>query len=375
MRILTAAAAAAIAVASSPASAFTLGEHSPYFAAQYLYEISDSARESDNGHGFQLTFGMALPFLQGFEGEVSFTDLGRKRDIDRNKDYTSTLSFDLLRGLGTYGYRNEAGEPQFPQLKPFGVFGLVLVEEDVAADRNYHAGANAGIGTLIDLGYRGVALRTEARVLAQSNSKSVPSHSSLFDYRVSVGVQVPFAAVLPAAAAPEQAPPPPAECELAVVDPVTGRTDCGDDADGDGVTDGLDECPGTLPGTVVDAKGCPVELTAQVIRGVNFETASAALLPESMRILDGTAEAIKGMNDPSVLVEIGGHTDDVGSQAYNLMLSQQRAEAVRQYLISRGVDAGQLTSQGYGKTQPVADNDTEEGRAQNRRVEFRIILR
>jgi OmpA-OmpF porin, OOP family len=374
MRITTAAAAAVFVAASGPATAFSLSEQSPYFAAQYLFELSDSARDSDNGHGFQLTLGMDFPFLTGFEAEVSYSDLGRKRNIDRSKDYTSALSFDLLRGFGTFGYRNDAGEALFPQIKPFGLLGLAVVEEDVAGDRNYHAGANAGVGALIDLGYRGVALRSEARVLAQSNSKSVPSHSSLFDYRLTLGVQVPFAAVLPAATAADGVPPPPA-CALAVVDPVTGRTDCGDDADGDGVIDSLDQCPGTLPGTVVDATGCPVALTAQVIRGVNFETASAVLLPESMRILDGTAEAIKGMNDPNVLVEIGGHTDDVGSQAYNLMLSQQRAESVRQYLIGRGVDAGQLTAQGYGKSQPVSDNDSEEGRAQNRRVEFRIVLR
>lgn len=375
MRTITAAAAAALAVASSPALAFTLGENAPYFAAQYLHEIGDSVRESENGHGFQLTFGMALPFLPGFEGEVSYTDLGRKRDVDRNKDYTTTLSFDLVRNLGTFGYRNEAGESQFPQLKPFGLLGLAVVEEDVAADRHYHVGANIGVGTLVDLGYRGVALRTEARVLAQANDESVPTHSSLFDYRLTVGVQVPFAAVVPAASPGAVDAPATEECALAVVDPVTGRTDCGDDADNDGVIDSVDQCPGTLPGTTVDNTGCPVALTAQVIRGVNFETSSAELLPESMLILDGTAEAIKGMSDPNVLVEIGGHTDDVGSKAFNLMLSQQRAEAVRLYLIDKGVDSMQLTSQGYGTSQPIADNDSEEGRAQNRRVEFRIILR
>ena len=81
------------------------------------------------------------------------------------------------------------------------------------------------------------------------------------------------------------------------------------------------------------------------------------------------------MNDPNLLIEIGGHTDDRGSALYNERLSQARAESVRQYLIGRNVSADQLTAKGYGASQPLADNDTEAGRAENRRVEFRIVLR
>ena len=88
-----------------------------------------------------------------------------------------------------------------------------------------------------------------------------------------------------------------------------------------------------------------------------------------------TARALKGMNDPNLLIEIGGHTDDRGSVSYNERLSQARAESVRQYLIGRNVSADQLTAKGYGASQPLADNDTEAGRAENRRVEFRIVLR
>lgn len=366
--------AAVASLAVTPAFAGHGGAESPYLAAQYLYEISDNARDSADGHGFQLTFGMALPYFEHLEGEVSYADVRRKRDIDGRRDYTSALSFDLVHRLGTFGWLNDAGQPRFPQFKPFVLGGVALVREDARGDSHYHAGFNVGGGTLVDLGFHGLALRTEARVLGQGNRKSVEGRSSLFDYRLMVGLQLPISVFFPTDAG-EPPPPPPPACDLAVVDPVTGRVDCDQDSDRDGVPDRLDQCPGTLPGTVVDTHGCPVVMSSEVIRGVNFETASAVLLPESKLILDGTAQVIKGMGDPNLKVEIGGHTDNVGSQPFNLMLSQQRAESVRQYLISKGVDSNQLSAQGYGRAQPVADNETEEGRAQNRRVEFRIVLR
>lgn len=370
---LAAAAALLYLPVASANGFFDLKERSPYGTLFGIYEIGESARDSSYGRGFQVTFGITLPDFENLDLEVSYSDVERRRDIDRRKDFTETFSVDLVRRFGTFAFPGADGNPRAPFFRPFVLGGAVLAEEDVRGRKNFHPALNVGGGTLIDLGYRGLALRTEARLLAQNNSKSIEGRSSIFDYRFLVGLQVPFSAFLSQTeAAP---PPPPADCPLAVVDPVTGRVDCDPDSDGDGVPDRLDQCPGTLPGTVVDARGCPMIPSAQVIRGVNFETGSAVLLPESKRILDGTAEAIKSMTDPNLLIEIAGHTDSVGSAAYNLMLSQQRAEAVRQYLISRGVPSQQLTAQGYGKSQPIADNDTEEGRAQNRRVEFRVILR
>ena len=76
---------------------------------------------------------------------------------------------------------------------------------------------------------------------------------------------------------------------------------------------------------------------------------------------------------PQMTIEIGGHTDGKGSEAYNQRLSENRAKAVVDYLVSKGVDAKRLKYKGYGKTMPVDTNDTEEGRAKNRRVEFKIL--
>ena len=102
-----------------------------------------------------------------------------------------------------------------------------------------------------------------------------------------------------------------------------------------------------------------------------FETARWELLDVSKVALDHVAEAL--LAHPAMQVEIGGHTDAVGDDASNLRLSQQRAQAVREYLVSRGVPAARLAHKGYGETQPVATNDTEEGRAQNRRTTFTVI--
>jgi outer membrane protein OmpA-like peptidoglycan-associated protein len=123
--------------------------------------------------------------------------------------------------------------------------------------------------------------------------------------------------------------------------------------------------------TASEAKFVPAPEKPIVLQGVNFEFNKAILLAESKTILDEVASSLK--ERPDVKVEIGGHCDSVGSNAYNLKLSQKRAEAVREYLISKGVKAENLTAKGYGESMPIAPNSTAEGRAQNRRVELKRI--
>ncbi|MFZ3042418.1 MAG: OmpA family protein [Thiobacillus sp.] len=105
-----------------------------------------------------------------------------------------------------------------------------------------------------------------------------------------------------------------------------------------------------------------------VLEGVNFDFDKATLRQEDIGSLDNNVATLKTWGD--VDIEVAGHTDSMGSDAYNMKLSQQRAEAVRNFLISRGVAADRLTAKGYGESQPVADNATEEGRYKNRRVEL-----
>ena len=117
----------------------------------------------------------------------------------------------------------------------------------------------------------------------------------------------------------------------------------------------------------------PVEVkpTHWVLVGVNFEFNSAQLTAQSYPIL---FYAVQNLNDnPDIKVEIQGHTDNIGSNEYNMKLSQRRAETVRDYLVSKGIDPSRLTVKGYGETMPIADNNTPEGRALNRRIEFKIL--
>ncbi len=146
---------------------------------------------------------------------------------------------------------------------------------------------------------------------------------------------------------------------------------CERDSDGDGVVDRRDECPDTPRGTRVDFRGCPFTDEIRLPRVV-FDTDSADLRPESFAVLDGAAETLRRYSD--IQVEVAGHTDSVGSDAYNQRLSQRRAETVLKYLQERGV-TNAIRARGYGERQPIASNATEEGRLTNRRVTLRIVQR
>ena len=146
------------------------------------------------------------------------------------------------------------------------------------------------------------------------------------------------------------------------------------DTDGDGVYDDIDNCI-TIPGPASN-HGCPElkketkQLFEKALQGIQFETGKAVIKPVSFPILNAI---VKVMSDnPTYKLMIGGHTDDVGEDAMNMTLSEDRAAAVANYLISHGVDPLRVTSKGYGKTQPVDTNKSEKGRAHNRRVEFKV---
>ncbi|MDJ0781055.1 MAG: OmpA family protein [Desulfosarcinaceae bacterium] len=154
---------------------------------------------------------------------------------------------------------------------------------------------------------------------------------------------------------------------------------CPVDTDGDGVADYLDKCPGTPAGMIVDAEGCPkatksAKVTAAgtwLYEDIRFANGKADLAASSTPVLQEIATAMKA--NPEVRVEIQGHTDSRGSLAFNERLSQQRADAVRNYLIDQGIAPERMTARGYGPHRPIADNDTADGRAQNRRVELKPL--
>lgn len=111
--------------------------------------------------------------------------------------------------------------------------------------------------------------------------------------------------------------------------------------------------------------------TRAELTGVNFKAGSAELVPSSLKTLDAAIAGLK--RNPKAKVEVQGHTSSEGGDDYNQQLSEDRANAVRDYMIRRGIDGGRLTARGYGSSQPKADNDTEAGRKQNRRIELVVI--
>ncbi len=162
---------------------------------------------------------------------------------------------------------------------------------------------------------------------------------------------------------------------------------CELDRDGDGIVDGDDKCPDVYAKT---ADGCPPAAAAPepaalapaaapqpaqapaptrlVLDDVNFDYDKASLRPEAYPKLNEAAESLKGWGDGKI--EVAGHTDSRGSEAYNMNLSLRRAESVRDYLVTKGIPSDRMVIKGYGESQPVADNATPEGRFQNRRVEL-----
>jgi outer membrane protein OmpA-like peptidoglycan-associated protein len=144
------------------------------------------------------------------------------------------------------------------------------------------------------------------------------------------------------------------------------------DTDKDGIPDHLDQCP-TLPGRF---EGCPRVYAhrnkIRVLEKVHFATDQDVILPESFSVLEEVAEVIKAHPEwQEILIE--GHCDFRASDAYNLDLSQRRANSVMRFLTSRGVEPSRLRAQGFGRSRPIADNRTEEGMALNRRVEFTLV--
>ncbi len=144
---------------------------------------------------------------------------------------------------------------------------------------------------------------------------------------------------------------------------------CELDSDHDGVVDSLDKCPGTSANVRVDSDGCPFSgETLLVLENINFATDSAELSGDAEIILDRAVQMLKQKSGVSVNIE--GHTDSRADEDYNQRLSLRRAAAVRDYLVSRGIDGSRLTAVGRGENYPVASNETKDGRLKNRRVEF-----
>jgi outer membrane protein OmpA-like peptidoglycan-associated protein len=153
---------------------------------------------------------------------------------------------------------------------------------------------------------------------------------------------------------------------------VTNESGCPEDSDRDGIPDYMDRCPNTPPDVEVDEKGCSKILKKIIIQGdANFEFGKARLLSSAYPLLNNLAQIMK--DHPETKWRIEGHTDSKGLESYNMELSRKRALSVVGYLVNLGVKSNQLDIVPMGESYPIAANDTEEGRAMNRRVEIKII--
>ncbi len=160
----------------------------------------------------------------------------------------------------------------------------------------------------------------------------------------------------------------------------TAVNDLKKDSDGDGVADQFDKCPNTPAGTVVDGSGCPIVfpkpdtvkmggtgVATAAYSNIQFEFDSSVLKTSSYPVLDATSADLRANHST---ITLAGYASSEGTAAHNMRLSRDRANSVKTYLVNSGVDSKRLKIKAFGETHPIADNSTEEGRIQNRRVEF-----
>ena len=254
-----------------------------------------------------------------------------------------------------------------------------LLEAEGYNENGWDPMATLGAGIQYNMSER-IALRGEiaARYDHDNNTRgnlsdalgyTVAHENGYTDAIISVGLVYNFGAAAPAAAVVPAEPPAAPDCRTL-------------DDDNDGVNNCDDRCADTPAGTVVGPDGCPQKVVID-LRGVNFKfdrpkTGESNIEPtlqvptaDSIAILDQAVDALNRY--PEIKVELNGHTDAIGTDAYNQGLSERRAQIVADYLTSHGVDSSRISAvQGFGEAQPIDTNDTKEGRARNRRTELNV---
>lgn len=332
-----------------------------YLTGSAGFNFQDSDRTTNDAPFVTLGLGKFISPNWSLDGELNY----QNPNFDANQDLNWSqygASVDLRRHFIQEGRG----------WNPYLLFGLGYQksEEESAAtsvngpnerkDGNFAAKAGVGLQTTFD---KRVAVRAEVAYRADFDDKSTaaPSEDWFGDVLASVGVVIPLG---PAPVA-------------AVVAPAPVAPSCADlDDDGDGVNNCDDKCPDSQPGQTIGPDGCPVPVSID-LKGVNFDFDKANLRPDAVAILSEASQILTRY--PDLRVEVAGHTDSKGSDAYNQKLSERRATAVYNYLTSNGVSASRLTGPiGYGESRPIAPNtnangsDNPEGRAKNRRTELNV---
>ena len=327
-----------------------------YLAPSLAYTDDDGDRKIDDSlAGMQLQVGREMGRRFSLEGLLGYHDIdgfpGQKHlevGINAVGNFLPDSRFSpyVIGGLGFL--RADVGEPDFGGLPPAGT-------------TESSATATAGLGLRVKFGDSPWSMRAEWRL-----RRTLDSDDTLTDQVGTIGVQYSFGGgaerSAPASIVPVE-PVPDAET-VQEAEPVA---DVSLDTDGDGITDDRDQCPDTVAGAGVDAKGCEVIR----LKNVYFDTESSKLSAAAQRKLDAAAEILA--RHAHVKVDIAGHADSRGPKDYNMALSERRAAAVRDYLQQKGIDPARMTVRGYGESRPVASNDTVQGQAENRRVELHAM--
>ncbi|MGH1470883.1 MAG: OmpA family protein [Cellvibrionaceae bacterium] len=335
---------------------------------QVGYYFFDKKRNLDNdsfaglglGYQFDSPWGAELNYLTG------------DADIHNAPSGTPEVDFDQYRLDGLYHFGDQQG------LQPYIAGGI--------GDTNFQVkGADDADETLLNLGggvkyylTKGLSLRADARTFVGLDTETK-------DFAVTLGLNYLLgkksASSPKAIAAPAAAPAPIGDadgdgvldnrdrCPNTPAGTPVDANGCTLDSDGDGVADNIDQCPDTSAGAKVDAKGCYIMLseTKEIRLAINFPTNSADIADSYRSEIARVADFMREYPQTQVVVE--GHTDDRGAAEYNQNLSERRAKAVADKLISDfGIPSSKVSSVGKGEMSPIASNDTADGRFANRRV-------
>ena len=330
----------ALLLACLPLAASAGDEVGHWYIDPYVGGISPDNKWDGNTTGLGgLAFGYHLS--QDWSTELNLNTARLGTEDHQSHTRLSALSLDALRVWNRSGV-----------FAPYVDVGAGDLHSQVAGDSSRdNFMIEGGVGAFIKMwenadASRSFSLRPDVKLRADAFGRS----GGPMDVLYTLGFMISFGPGIPPPVAAAPPPPPPLPPPPPPPAPQV-------------------KCPNVPAGVMVDKDGCPI--ADVVLLGVNFETNSSTLTAQSKPVLD---EVAKGLQDHHRLkVEIQGHTDSTGSAAYNLGLSQRRADSVRDYLESQGVPAAQLTTKGYGLTQPVASNATKEGRLQNRRVVMHVL--
>ena len=326
-----------------------------YLTGSAGFNLQDDDRTTRNAPFLGLGLGKFISPNWSLDGELNY----QNPNFDSNQDQNWSqygVSLDLRRHF------IQEGRGWNPDI--VAGLGMQRSEEEYvinsvdspAQRRDNNLAAKLGVGLQTTLDNR-VGVRAEVAYRADFDDQSVaaPQEDWFGDVLASVGVVIPLGPKAEAAAPP--APP--------------AAPSCADlDDDGDGVNNCDDKCPGSQAGQTIGPDGCPVPVSID-LKGVNFDFDKSTLRPDAVAILNEAVEILKRY--PDLRVEVAGHTDLCGTDVYNQSLSERRANAVKAYLVSKGIEKNRVYTEGKGKKQPVADNKTAEGRAKNRRVEIEVV--